>query len=429
MILKILLSENFKIIKKQKLFFENYFFLTLIQLVNTFFNFLIYPFSIKVFGASDFGSYIFSSTIVSYLTLFISFGLDLPAVKILSQNVDDKKIKSDLLSDIISAKVFLSFFSLGILVSLTKILPEISELLLINSIQSFSSIFLLNWYFQGIQKTRWFAVFQLIIRMLSIFIIFSIVKTSKDLVLYTYIISISTFLIALISFLYLLYKENVQIRIVGIKRIFKLLIDSYHFFLNSSISVIRIQSTNIFVGSYLGMNNVSYYDLASKIVLLPQSIVSNINSALFPKIIKNRNIGIRIIKKILIVESIIGVILISLVVFFGKYIVSIFLNHNIEIVHDLSIIMSITILSWLLVGCIVNFVFIPKGRYDLITKNQVVAFVSFFAFCFGSLYFLKSSYLIAIGTAVSALSEIVFCFIATLRLNLLKEDNSRLFVE
>uniref|UniRef100_UPI00192A7457 oligosaccharide flippase family protein n=1 Tax=Flavobacterium sp. UGB4466 TaxID=2730889 RepID=UPI00192A7457 len=397
-------------VKRQKLLLENYIYLTAVQIMNTLFYFLIYPFSIKIFGAGDYGLFLFSTTIISYITLFISFGIDLPALKILSQNIDNRKIKSELLSDVVSTKVFLSCISLLALFCVIWFNPNLSKLLLINSLQAFSSIFLLNWYFQGLQKMRWFVFFQLVIRIVSIAVIFCVIKNAEDLILYSFIISGSVFMIAFLSFLYLIYKERLTIRVVKFNRIASFLRQSYHFFLNSSISVIRAQSTTLFIGSYVGMNEVSYFDLASKVILLPQSIVSNINNALFPKILKSKEIDVKIVKKVFLYEFLIGLFFISLVVSFGKNVIQIFLHENVQMAHNLTIIMSLTIMSWLLVGCIVNFVFMPMNRYDLISKNQFIAFVSFFAFCFTGLFFIKTVYVVAFGIAFSALLEILFCF-------------------
>ncbi|WP_374506978.1 oligosaccharide flippase family protein [Flavobacterium sp.] len=410
----------FNEIKKQKILLENYIYLTVIQIVNTLFYFLIYPFSIKIFGASDYGLFLFSITIISYLTLFISFGIDLPALKILSQNINDRKIKSELLSDVVSTKFVLSFISSVVLIILMFLNPKLSKLLLVNSLQAFSSIFLLNWYFQGLQKMKWFVFFQLVIRTFSILLLFTLVKKAEDLILYSSIISVSVFLIAILSFCYLIYKEGLSIRFVKFDRIVKFIHVSYHFFLNSSISVVRSQSTTLFVGSYVGMNEVSYFDLASKVILLPQSIVSNINNALFPKILKSKEIDIKLVKKVFWYEFFIGVFFICLVVLFGRNVIQLFLHENIVMAHNLAIIMSITIMSWLLVGCIVNFVFIPINRYDLISKNQLIAFVSFFIFCFIGLFFFRSVYIVAFGIAFSALLEILFCFIMVVKLNFFK---------
>jgi PST family polysaccharide transporter len=419
-----LIINSINEIKKQKILLENYIYLTVIQVVNTLFYFLIYPFSIKIFGTGDYGLFLFSTTIISYITLFISFGIDLPALKILSQNITDRKIKSELLSDVVSTKFVLSLISLIILIILMSLNPNISKLLLVNSLQAFSSIFLLNWYFQGLQKMKWFVFFQLVVRILSIILLFTLVKKAEDLVLYSSIISVSVFLIAILSFCYLIYKEGLSIRFVKFNRIVKFVHKSYHFFLNSSISVVRSQSTTLFVGAYVGMNEVSYFDLASKVILLPQSIVSNINNALFPKILKSKEIDIKLVKKVFWYEFFIGIFFISLIVLFGRKIIKLFLHENIVMAHNLTIIMSITIMSWLLVGCIVNFVFIPVNRYDLISKNQLIAFFSFFAFCFIGLFLIKTVYVIAFGIAFSALLEILFCFIMVIKLGFFKNKKA-----
>jgi len=424
MIIKLVVN-SINEIKKQKLLLENYIFLTAIQVINTLFYFLIYPFSIKVFGAGDYGLFLFSTTIISYITLFISFGIDLPALKILSQNLDDKKIKSELLSDVVSTKIVLSLLSLIVLFFLIWLNPILRKLLLVNSLQAFSSIFLLSWYYQGLQKMRWFVFFQFSIRVLSIALLFVLVKKSEDLILYSFIISGSVFMIAILSFLYLIHREGISVKFVKFKRVIEFIRKSYHFFLNSSISVVRAQSTTLFIGTYVGMNEVSYFDLASKVILLPQSIVSNINNALFPKILKSKEIDKKIVKKIFWYEFLIGVFFISLVVLFGRNVIKLFLHENIVMAHNLTIIMSLTIMSWLLIGCVVNFVFIPIDRYDLISKNQLIAFISFLVFCFAGLFFIKSVYVVAFGISFSALSEILYCLVMVIRLDFFQSNKSK----
>jgi len=411
------INDLFETLKKQKVLIENYFYLTLIQVINTLFYFLIYPFSVKTLGADNYGLFIYSTTIISYLTLFISFGIDLPALRILSKNIDNLKIKSELISDVISTKIVLSVISLFAIFLLMILFPKIRILLFINSLQAFSSIFLLNWYFQGIQRTKWFVFFQLIIRIITIIIIFMFIKDVQDLELYSIIVSGSTLLIAILSFFYLKQKEKINLKLASFRRIYIFLKESYHFFLNSSISVVRVQSTNIFVGSGIGMNEVSYFDLASKIILLPQSVVSNINNALFVKILKSKEINKNTVKNIFIYEFLIGISIFILIGLFGKSVIRFFLHENIIMVHNLTIILSLTILSWLLVGCIVNFVFIPLSRFDLVSKNQLIAFIGFFASCFIGLKIYKSVYIIAAAVAVSAVLEMIFCFYMAIRLN------------
>jgi PST family polysaccharide transporter len=415
---KFIIKKKISEIKNQGVLIENYFYLTLAQLFNTLYYFLIFPFSIKLFGEQDFGLFIYSTTIISFFTLFISFGIDMPALRILAQNIESKKIKSNLLSDVLSTKILLSFLSLCGLIVVSLLNPELRRLLFINSLQAFSSIFLLSWYYQGLQKMKWFVIPQIAIRIISMVLLFIFIKNKDDLLLYSLIISGSVFLFSILSFWHIVFKEGLSVRIVKLDRIFKFIKKAYHFFINSSISVVRSQSTNIFVGSYVGMSEVGYFDLASKIILLPQSIVSNINNALFPKLLVSNGIDRILLKKIFLLETILGFFLVSLVVFFGDNVISIFLKENVPIVHNLAILLSVTILSYLLVGSAVNFVFIPRDRYDIISKNQIIAFITFFLSSFIGIYFLKSVYVIAFSVALSAIIEILYCFAMVVKLRI-----------
>ena len=415
---KFIIKKKISEIKKQGVLIENYFYLTLAQLFNTLYYFLIFPFSIKLFGEQEFGLFIYSTTIISFFTLFISFGIDMPALRILAQNIKSKKIKSNLLSDVLSTKILLSFLSLFGLIVVSWLNPELRGLLFINSLQAFSSIFLISWYYQGLQKMKWFVIPQIAIRLISIVLLLIFIKNKDDLLLYSLIISGSVFLFSILSFWHIVFKEGLSVRIVKLDRIFKFLKKAYHFFINSSISVVRSQSTNIFVGSYVGMSEVGYFDLASKIILLPQSIVSNINNALFPKLLVTNGIDRILLKKIFLFETIFGLFLVSLVVFFGDNVISIFLKENVPTVHNLVILLSFTILSYLLVGSAVNFVFIPRDRYDIISKNQIIAFIAFFLSSFIGMFFLKSVYIIAFSVALSAIIEILYCFAMVVKLRI-----------
>ena len=218
---KFIIKKKISEIKNQGVLIENYFYLTLAQLFNTLYYFLIFPFSIKLFGEQDFGLFIYSTTIISFFTLFISFGIDMPALRILTQNIENKKIKSDLLSDVLSTKILLSFLSLCGLIVVSLLNPELRGLLFINSLQAFSSIFLLSWYYQGMQKMKWFVIPQIAIRISSILLLLVFIKNKDDLLLYSLIISGSVFLVSILTFWNIVFKEGLSVRIVKLDRIFK----------------------------------------------------------------------------------------------------------------------------------------------------------------------------------------------------------------
>ena len=67
------LQEFKKIFINNKKIAENYFFMTLLLVLNSFFGLLIYPYLIRTLGAESYGVYIFASTVVNYFICFIGF--------------------------------------------------------------------------------------------------------------------------------------------------------------------------------------------------------------------------------------------------------------------------------------------------------------------------------------------------------------------
>ena len=77
--------------------------------------------------------------------------------------------------------------------------------------------------------------------------------------------------------------------------------------------------------------------------------------------------------------------------------------------YYLSILLAVTIVSWLVVGAYINFVFIPHNKNKYIAINQVMAMFSFFIFCIGGLLVYKSIMVLGVAIALSGILEIVYC--------------------
>ena len=104
---------------------------------------------------------------------------------------------------------------------------------------------------------------------------------------------------------------------------------------------------------------------------------------------------------------------------FGYWAVLILGGKNMVGAYPLAVIQSITIYTWLIVGCYINFVFIPKNRYNLVATNQFVAMVSFLLLAVCSLLFYKNVIIIVSAFAISHIAEIIYCRDAVRRHKLL----------
>lgn len=401
--IKSLLKNNKKVV-------ENYFFMTILQILNSLFYLLIYPFLIRTMGAESYGLYIFAMSIVTYFITFVNFGFEMPAVKMIAQNAEDNFMKSTILSNVLSAKIYLEILAILIFAIVLYAIPTLRVNWIIFSlcfIQTLTSIFFPQWYFQGIQKMRIVTYIQLFYKILSLPLIFILISKPSDIWIFVLITSSTGVFGAITSWLILKFQDKLTFKLASpseVKRYYK---EAFPFFLTTSTGVIKEQSIVVIIGAFLGMRDVAIFDLANKIIMVPRTLLVSVNGALFPKIIAN--VQTHIVKKIIRYEAIIGVLVILVMLAFGKWVVIFMGGLSMLQSYPIAVILSITVLVWLVVGSYNNFVFIPQNKNYFITKNQFVAMFSFFLFCFVGLTYEKSVYVLAISIALSGLTEIAYC--------------------
>lgn len=398
-----LLKNNFTII-------ENYFFMTIVQVIGSLIGILIYPYLIRKLGSESYGLYVFALSITNYFFKIVAFGFSMPALKIISQNIDNQKIKNEVVSSVIWAKSYLAILSTFIFLISLYFIPFFNQnkwLYIICFTQIIAEIIYPNWYFQAVQKVRVVAFLQLSVRLFSIPFIFLLIKKTSDISIYAIIASLSNILVALFSVVYLSQKEKVTIHFVSIKNLKIYFQDALPFFWSSSASVIKTESITTIIGIFFNMTDVAYYDLANKILLLPRLATSSINDALFPKIIKKTQQII--IKKIIQLEILLGFAVIAAIVIFGHWIVLLLGGIKMLSAYPLTIILSATILLNMVISCYYYFIFVPKNKYYFITRNQLVAFISFFVICISGVQVFHNIFMIVAALVLSGCCEIIYC--------------------
>lgn len=408
--MKYRISSIVSFTSQHKKIIENYFFMTALQAINSLFGILIYPFVIRKLGAESYGLYVFSMSLVGYFTSLISFGFNLPATKLIAQNQDSIEVKSKIMSGVLTAKFYITLLSSFILAVLIISIPSLNKHWLIYFLSSFlmlSEILFPTWFFQGIQKMKIITNLQVAFRFMTLPLIYFLIKTPDDCWIYALIMSSTSILVGVSATIILRTKENIIFKWQSFKELKPLMHESLPFFFTSIAESLKEQSANLIIGIFFGMRDVAIYDLANKIIFIPRVITSSINGAIFPQIAKKHQP--QIVKKIIRYEYFLSFFIIALIILLGKWVI-LFLGGNMMLdAYPISIIMSITICVWLAVGCYIYFIFIPLKKYYLVTKNQIVALLSFFAFCFIGLMITNHIIVLAIALSASGVTEIFYC--------------------
>ena len=399
---KELTKNNSKII-------ENYFFMTALQIISALFGILIYPYLIRKLGSESYGLYIFSLSITSYFTKFISFGFDLPAVKSIIQNKDDIHKVSNIVSSVILSKTYLASISSVLFIMLILMVPLLNEnkyLLFICFIQIIGEVLNPVWYFQAVQKMRIITYIQLGFKLFTLPFILIFINNPTDCAKYAIITSLATILVSISSIIFLSKREKIIFKFIPRQDLTIYFKNALPFFWSSSLGTIKNESITIIIGSFFGMRDVAIYDLANKIISVPRTLTMSINGAIFPRIIKNAEK--RVIKKIIKFEGVLGLLITIITVLFGKWIITLLGGENMIGAYPLTIILSGTVGAWLVVSCYHNFIFIPHNKYYFITKNQFVAFATFLIICIPGVLIFDNSIVLAAAFTISGMSELIY---------------------
>lgn len=403
------LQEFKKIFINNKKIAENYFFMTLLLILNSFFGLLIYPYLIRTLGAESYGIYIFASTIVNYFICFIGFGFDMYGVRLIAENPFSIKKKSNVLSIIFTTKLYLEIVSiiLAILVSFVfPILRTYFSVYIVCFANTLLNIFFPTWYFQGVQKMRVVSYIQLIFKLLSLPFIFIFIKKPDDILLFAIIMTASSLLGALYAFIHLLVFEKLKISLVPIKHTLVYIKESQYFFYTNFLNMMKIQTINLIIGTRYSMTDLALYDLANRIVSIPLMLITNINSALFPKVVSNFNVPL--IKKILMTERIIGILAVLTVVIFGKIAIQILGGETMEGSYWIAVILSFTIFAFLQTSCYIGLILIPNRKDSYVLKDLILSFTTLFTLIVLGMLLSKNILVLPLAFSLAALAELLY---------------------
>lgn len=400
---KTLYKNNLKVI-------SNYLHMTMLQVMNSFFYLLIYPYVIHRLGVENFGLYVFASGVAMYFMVLVNFGFDIHAAKLVSLEQDNKAAHGSLMARVLVAKFWLACASTIIFLVLISVFEFMRVHWLVFALayaNVLSSVFLPLWYFHGMQKMKVLTTIQLALKVLSLPLIFLLVTQEGDLGVYTAIVVGANVLASWAAFAFAA-RACERPAFPAYQEVRALLLEVQPFFWSTAANTFKQKSIEVIIGSLFGMKEVAIYDLANKIFSVPSLLASNINAALFPALI--RNARRELISKIIKIELGVGLVCILSIVLGGYWVVALIAPPGMEQAYYLSVLLSVSILTYLIVGSHIYFIYVPNQCYSLVLKNQVVSIISFYCFCALYLSVNWDISSVVLGLVSSAMLEIAYSY-------------------
>lgn len=407
---------------RNKTVLVNFSYLSILQIFTIVFPLLTYPYLLRIIGLELYGVLVFAQAIISYVSLVINFGFNMSGARSVAVYKGDKERLSQIVSSIYLCKFILWFICLIVYLSVISIFPFFKNyywVYVLSFLLTFNELLLPIWFFQGIERMKYITIVNLSSRLLFVVAIFLFVYDHEDFLLVPLLNGIGAILAGCLSFYIVLGKEKINLSLIPMKELISAYKESLSLFVSLLSTQIYVNVNKLVIGSFLGMSEVSIYDMAEKVSLLIKLPVSMMGQAVFPKISRERNVCF-VNRVMFLVAGIVSLAYVVLFVYSG-WIVYLFTGEYIEVA---SLIIRLLGVSAILVS-FNNFLggnrLIPFG-YSSVYMRVMVANCLFFLASTGLLWMTENINIYTVTVMTVAVEG--FCLVTLLykdwRLNLLK---------
>ena len=271
-------------IKKQSLS-KNFMFQFLYQGLILVIPLVISPYLTRTLQESALGIYSYVNSIAYYFLIVAMLGIMKHGQRIISQSINDyTKLR----------KVFWSLFSVHVVISLVVfvaymffsliIVKSDRNIYIIESLYVLSALFDVTWLFYGLENFQSVVVKNTVVKITQCILIFTLIKNSSDLWIYTLIVAAGTLggqLVMIPQAIQII--KPIKFGKEDVKQHIKPL-------LVFSIAVIASTMYTVFDKTLLGLltnkDNVAFYEYSNKIINVPKMLAVVIGTVMYPRACK-----------------------------------------------------------------------------------------------------------------------------------------------
>lgn len=254
------------------------------QLLTFIIPIILTPYVSRVLGVSNVGVYSYSYSIVYYFMLLTMLGINNYGTREIAK-CKSKEERSKTFKSIYGLQSICGLISCSLYVLLILLYNyDHKEILIINSLFLISAVFDINWFFFGMEKFKLTTTRNMIIKILSIILVFTLVKNENQLPIYTLILAGSMLVSQLYMWLFL-RKEIAKVKIRA-KEISKHIKPCLIFFIPViSYSIYRVMDKTM-IGAMANSVELGNYESAEKIINIPVSLVTALGTVMLPHMSK-----------------------------------------------------------------------------------------------------------------------------------------------
>ena len=262
----------------------------ILNLINTgtqmLFPLITFPYVCRVIEADGIGQINFFQSIISYISLFTCLGIPMYAIREIARDRSDVVQMNRTATEILLLHSMLTLVGYAIVAILCLTVPQIQvniPLFLILSLTIFFTAIGSEWFYQGIEDFKYITIRGLIIKTVSVVLLFIFVKSKTDLLYYGCYTVFGVLGGNIFNFFRLrkyIHRENIIFSELHIKRHIKPVLKVFSF---SVVTSIYLQLNTVLLGFLKNALAVGYFAAATKVMQMLLKMSACLGSVMMPR--------------------------------------------------------------------------------------------------------------------------------------------------
>ena len=262
---------------------KNFAYKSVLTLSTYLINFITFPYVARVLGVERIGLVNFVDNTVNYFLLFATMGVGLLGVREIAAVKEDKKRRDQVYSSVLALNLLFTLVSLGIFLLCVVTIPKLcqyDELFYIGTAKILFTVFLVEWFFTGVENFRYITLRSILIKVLYIISVFLFVRDTSDYRLY-FILTVGVVVLnALINQLYI--REFVRVRWNNIQ-LFKYLKQNVTLGIYTLMTSMYLTFNVMYLGLVSNNTEVGYYTTAFKLYSVVLGFFTAFTNVMLPR--------------------------------------------------------------------------------------------------------------------------------------------------
>lgn len=270
---------------KEKSIKKNYIYNMMYQILIIILPIITTPYLARTLGSEGIGTFGYTSSIITYFILFGSLGISLYGQREIAYVQNDRKKRNKIFYELIILRFITMFISGTIFYIFFARTGEYSIYYKILLIELFSSCLDISWLYQGLEEFKKIVIRNIIVKIVSIILIFTFIKSPENLIQYFLISLISTLVGSITLWINIKkYVDKIKFKELNILKNVAPVIAL--FIPQIAIQVYTVLDKTM-IGSILNdMNEVGYYEQSQKIIKILMTLITSLATVMIPRIAK-----------------------------------------------------------------------------------------------------------------------------------------------